>query len=87
MIGIGIAGKEGQQDCMAKVELKIQGGIKVRVNSKVAEIFGGLIEKAVVEAAGEMGIENAIIEVNDSGSLDFVIKARVKTAIKRAWRG
>lgn len=84
---IGIAGKESQEDCMAKVELKTEGGLEVRVNSKVVEIFGSLIEKAAIEAAEGMGIENAIIEVNDFGSLDFVIKARVKTAITRAWRG
>lgn len=81
---IGIVGFEKKQDCVIKVTLKNTGGLKIQINSKLKMLFEKLIKKAVEVAAHEMNVENAEIEVWDFGALDFVIKARVKTAIKRA---
>lgn len=82
----GSAGKEGKQDCVVNVNLRDNGGIEVKIKSKVNKLFDKQIERAATEAAYEMKVKNALIEVYDFNSLDFTIKARTKTAIKRAWR-
>lgn len=81
---IGTAGKESKQDCLVKVELRKEGGLEVSLTSSVGKLFGNQIRKAAVEAAEELGIKNAFIEIIDDGCFDFAIKARTKTAIKRA---
>ena len=82
----GSAGKEGKQDCVVNVNLRDNGGIEVKIKSKVNKLFGKHIETAATKAAYEMKVKNALIKVYDFNSLDFTIKARTKTAIKRAWR-
>ena len=47
-------------------------------------MFGSAIRESVVEEAERLGVKNADIEVFDYSSLDFVIRARMKTAVKRA---
>lgn len=81
---VGIAGFEREQDCLVKVILKDTGGLNIRINSKLKQLFGKLMLEAAKDAASEMKVENADIEVSDFGSLDFAIRARVKTAIRRA---
>ena len=83
----GVAGKEARQDCFVKVNIKDSGGLNITVNSKLSKLFGRHMKIAAEEAAEEMGIENAEIEINDFSSLDFTIKARTKTAIRRALNG
>ena len=82
---LGIAGKKGKQDCLVKVELQEEGGLKVNLTSSVGKLFGKHMISAATEAAGELGVKHADIEIIDDGSFDFAIKARTKTAIKRAW--
>jgi len=81
---VGIAGFNKENDCLVKVDMKDKGGLIIRISSKLKRLFGKCMTKAVINAAQEMKIENAVIEVEDFGALDFVIKARVKTAVKRA---
>ncbi|MBB6215237.1 citrate lyase subunit gamma (acyl carrier protein) [Anaerosolibacter carboniphilus] len=81
---VGIAGHENAQDCLVKVTLKDEGGLNIKISSKLKKLFERYMMEAVMTAARELNVENADIEVLDLGSLDFVIKARVKTAIKRA---
>jgi citrate lyase subunit gamma (acyl carrier protein) len=47
-------------------------------------MFGDLMKKSVMEALAEMETENAKVTVQDFGALDFIIKARTKTAVRRA---
>lgn len=81
---VGVAGFEKEQDCLVKVTLKNTGGLNIHINSKLKLLFGKLMVEAVRAAAEEMKVENADIEVSEFGCLDFAIKARVKTAIRRA---
>jgi citrate lyase subunit gamma (acyl carrier protein) len=50
-------------------------------------MFGKLMEKAVREVLSEMKVENAKVLVQDFGALDFVIKGRTRTAVRRAMAG
>lgn len=45
------------------------------------------MEKAVREVLADMKIENAKVLVQDFGALDFVIKGRTRTAVRRAVAG
>lgn len=83
---IGTCGNEKASDCVVTVDLNNQG-IEVEVVSKLKYMFGELMEKAVKEALTEIKVENAKVKVQDFGALDFIIKARTKTAAKRAQRG
>ncbi|WP_291579668.1 citrate lyase acyl carrier protein [Clostridium sp. UBA6640] len=83
-IMMGIAGNEKSDDVLVKVQLDEVEGITIDIKSKIKKIFGKHMEIAVREALSELNVENAKVEVEDFGALDFVIKARVKTAIKRA---
>lgn len=83
---IGTCGNEKASDCVVTVDLNNQG-IEVEVVSKLRYMFGELMEKAVKEALTEINVENAKVKIEDFGALDFIIKARTKTAAKRAQRG
>ena len=80
---IGICGNEKASDAVVTVNLEAQGKT-VEIKSKLKGMFGALMEKAVMEALDELKVENAHVKVEDFGALDFIIKARTKTAIKRA---
>lgn len=83
---IGTCGNEKASDCVVTVDLNNQG-IEVEVVSKLRYMFGELMEKAVKEALTEINVENAKVKIEDFGALDFIIKARTKTAAKKAQRG
>ncbi len=80
---IGVCGNEKDSDVLVTVDLNCNG-IEIIIESKLKKMFGKLMEKAVKETLEEMEIKNAKILVQDFGALDFVIKARTKTAIRRA---
>lgn len=80
---IGICGNEKASDAVVTVNLESKGR-KVEIKSKLKGMFGSLMEKAVIEVLDELNIENISVKVEDFGALDFIIKARTKTAIRRA---
>ncbi|AHJ13595.1 MULTISPECIES: citrate lyase acyl carrier protein [Sulfurospirillum] len=59
-------------------------GIEIELESSVEEIYGDAIRALVLETAMAMGVEGVKLIVQDKGALDYVIKARVQTAILRA---
>lgn len=61
-----------------------EGGIEINLESIVMKQFGKQIEKVIMETLKELEVENAIIVAKDRGALDYTIKSRVETAIKRA---
>jgi len=82
----GICGNERDSDVLVTVDLDHRG-VHVVLESKLKKMFGASMEKAVREALTELAVENAAVTVKDFGALDFAIRARVKTAVKRARRG
>lgn len=83
---IGICGNEKDSDALVTVDLNFTG-IEVEIESKLKKMFGKLMEKAVREVLAEMKVENAKVKVQDFGALDFVIKGRTRTAVRRAMAG
>lgn len=76
-------GNEKSSDAVVTVNLEAVGR-EIKIKSKLIKMFGKSMENAVIEALDELGQENAHIVVEDFGALDFIIKGRTKTAIKRA---
>lgn len=59
-------------------------GIEIQLQSDVKAMFGAAIEATVREVLAEFDIQDALVDVNDKGALDFVIRARTECAIVRA---
>jgi citrate lyase subunit gamma (acyl carrier protein) len=80
---IGVCGNQKDSDAIVTVDLK-NNGIEIIIESKLKKMFGKLMEKAVKDVLDDMQINNAKVIVQDFGALDFIIKGRTRTAIKRA---
>lgn len=59
-------------------------GIEISIESIVMKQFGKQIRKTIEDKLKEMKAENVKIVAQDKGALDYTIRARVETAIKRA---
>lgn len=77
------AGSDAKHDLMVQLEL---GGDsrEVEIHSKVEKKFGEAIQEDVEQVLDEFGIHGVKIQIDDLGAWDFAIKARVRTAVKRA---
>lgn len=77
--------KETSSDCWVHFEIKERGGLKIELQSKVSSMYG----EAIKEKAGEMmkffGIRNAVLHIEDSGCLPFVLTARIEDAVKKCF--
>ncbi len=78
------AGSLESGDVMVRVAPSEQEGVVVRVESKVSARFLTAIQQTVLQMAADMGVTAASFEIIDRGALDFVLRARVATALKRA---
>lgn len=78
---IGVAGTVESNDCLITVEESDK--LEVKIESIVMEFFGKQIEKVIRETLEELQIKFIKVTCNDKGALDYTIKSRLKTAIKR----
>ena len=80
----GHAGFDKPQDCSVTVTLRAAGGVEIFLQSKQEKLFGGAVRSCAESCLEELGVENALVEIQDYGCLDFAIGARLKTAVRRA---
>ncbi|MCX7695945.1 MAG: citrate lyase acyl carrier protein [Caloramator sp.] len=59
-------------------------GNEIELESIVIKQFGKRIKEVIEETLKELKVENAKVIAKDRGALDYTIKARVETAIRRA---
>jgi len=59
-------------------------GIQINLISPTKQQYGNHIRNLIEKILQEHGVTDAEIEANDKGAVDFVIEARMKTAILRA---
>lgn len=59
------------------------GGIVLQLESTVMLQFGHQIKQTIIETLNVLGVENVEVMARDRGALDYTIKARVETAVKR----
>lgn len=78
----GNAGPGVRSDCQIHLELTNEGGLKIKVVSKVGTLYGTSIKEQLVKGLSVFGIKNARVTIEDKGALPFVIDARLEAAIK-----
>ncbi|MCF8389771.1 MAG: HpcH/HpaI aldolase/citrate lyase family protein [Bacteroidales bacterium] len=81
------AGNKGQKvrsDCFVTLALTEKGGLIIDIQSKVKALYGQRIKDLAEEILNYFGILNAHIVIEDEGALDFVLAARIESAIKQA---
>jgi citrate lyase subunit gamma (acyl carrier protein) len=76
-------GTTDKSDVLIEIELESTGGCHINLKSKVEKIFGKQIRQTVQETLKHHNIENALVTIEDNGALDFIIRARLKTAIRQ----
>jgi citrate lyase subunit beta / citryl-CoA lyase len=79
----GNSGPEVRSDCEITLELKNKGGVIIDLKSKVEALYGKSIINHCSEQLEFFGIKNAVLNINDTGALTFVISARLEAAIKK----
>jgi len=81
-----ITGNKGDRirsDCQVKLQLFEKGGISIRLQSKVERMFGDQIRQQALEVLEALGVSHALLEIEDSGALPYVIAARIEAAVKQ----
>ena len=59
-------------------------GIQIALKSDVMNMFGESIKATIQQVLSEFGVQDALVDANDKGALDFVIRARMECAVCRA---
>jgi len=78
---IGVAGTVESNDCLITVEESDK--VEIIIESIVMEFFGEQIKKVILDTLAELQIKTIKVTCNDKGALDYTIKSRLVTAIKR----
>ncbi len=85
--GRGVAGRRGddvRSDLWVAVEIRAAGGIELELSSRVAPYYGDSIREQVASDLERLGVHHAHVEIEDQGSLPYVISARLEAAVRRA---
>jgi len=81
---VGYAGSLESSDLYVVTKPNLGNGIKIELESIVKMQFGDAILETVKNVLKEFDITDAIIEINDKGALDSVIKSRVQASLCRS---
>jgi len=79
----GRKGKGIRSDCWVSIETRPSGGLSLNISSKVESMYGKSFRKTVEDGLKLFGIEDATVEIEDTGALPFTIMARLETAVRR----
>jgi citrate lyase subunit beta/citryl-CoA lyase len=83
----GRRGDEVRSDLLVGVELGDRGGIEVQLKSRVELYYGDSIRAQARSVLENLGVSHALVQIDDSGALPFVIGARLEAAVRRAGAG
>lgn len=78
------AGTMESNDIYVMVMPNEEEKIELELESIVMKQFGEEIERVIRETLKELNVTSAIIKAQDKGALNYTIKARIETAVKRA---
>jgi citrate lyase subunit gamma (acyl carrier protein) len=78
---IGISGSLESNDCLITVEE--HNSLEIIIESIVYEFFSTQIKKVIMDTLNDLNIKNLKVFCNDKGALDYTIKARLLTAMRR----
>jgi citrate lyase subunit beta/citryl-CoA lyase len=83
---VAVAGNSGpkvRSDCEIILEIRSEGETSIDLISKVKQLYGASIKNLITEVLDFFGVKHAIVKINDSGALPFVIAARMESAVKQ----
>lgn len=78
------AGTLESSDAFVQVLHSTQKGITIELDSSVEEIYGDDIREVVKTSIEKMGLEDIHVKIQDKGAFDYIIEARLQTAVLRA---
>lgn len=76
-----VAGSLESNDCL--ITVYESNTRKIKLDSIVYDQFSTQILKVVNEVLDKLEINNVYVDIVDKGALDYTIKARLTTALKR----
>lgn len=78
-----VAGSTENGDCYIEIAPN-EKGLELDIHSTLILQFGEKIKETVNLVLSESGVQNAKVTVDDHGALDWILRARLETAIARA---
>ncbi|MDX9800061.1 MAG: citrate lyase acyl carrier protein [Spirochaetia bacterium] len=84
IVKTGMAGTLESSDVLVTVRENPGKGVEILLQSIVEKQFGKQIKKVVKEKLQILGIDEAVVQLNDKGALDCTIEARLAAAVYRA---
>lgn len=75
------AGSFESSDCMITVSKSEQN--EIVIESIVFDQFGDQIKDVILTTLNTLGVTNVRVECVDKGALDYTVKSRLMTALKR----
>ena len=79
------AGSGAKSDILVMIEPANPGsGIHIELHSPVELEFGRQIRQTLQAVLQENGVVDAVVKAEDKGAMDFTVRARMETAIRRA---
>lgn len=79
----GIAGTTDKNDCKVTIS-KGNGSVEIHLKSKVIYEYGEHIKEVISNELEKLNISDALVNVEDMGAFDHIIKARLEAAIYRS---
>lgn len=61
-----------------------ENGIEIELESVVEKQFGSQIRAVILKKLKELGVTKVLVKAQDKGALDYTIRARIESAVKRA---
>ena len=80
--GRAMAGTLESNDVM--VTVSPADALEVQVTSIVLGQFGEELKRVALDTAAQLGVQGALIELDDRGAVECTVRARVETALTRA---
>ena len=81
------AGLDDKEDAQIRISPGEEGsGLVIEVHSKVESMFGDQIRASALEVLEHYGLDDVKVYIVDRSALDYVIRARLRTAIERVLR-
>ena len=78
------AGTHDRGDVQVRViKLKSGSGIDIALESRVKSLYAEEILKTVRKTLKELKVSDMRVEINDQAAFDYVITARLETALRR----
>jgi citrate lyase subunit gamma (acyl carrier protein) len=75
------AGTYESSDCL--IQVSHNESIKITIESVVFEQFGDQIQHVLLTTLQDHHVNNVHVECFDKGALDYTVRARLETALKR----